>query len=133
METAAWSTRVTGRLRGGAIVSDATINATLGPDLDDAVRQALVQASAAVTSAAKPGASIEGPALVSFSSGSATGAELPEATVVTLLPSLLRTSSEDNPPDSRRDVCVGVLGDLRAATLEVAGISVSAGLMDVDF
>ncbi len=109
METPAFSTRVTGRLRGGAIVFDATINATLAPDLDEAVRRALVQASAAATASARPGAAIEGPSLVSSSSGSVTGANLPEATVATFLTNVLQTSSSAFGPVG---VCVGALGDL---------------------
>ena len=73
----AWSTRVTGRLSGARLCYDVTINATVRPDLDDAVRQALLDARLAVEQASGPDASVTGPFVVSSETHDASAEVLP--------------------------------------------------------
>ena len=101
----AWSTRITGRLQGLPPLYDVTITANVQPLDDDAVRQALRDARAAVLAAAGPGGEVNGPTLVSSSSGQVTGMALSNFAKV-------KSIETEVPFPKQGDFCVGDYGDL---------------------
>ncbi|MCM3878100.1 MAG: hypothetical protein NEA02_17010 [Thermoanaerobaculia bacterium] len=106
--TNAWSTRITGHLADGPPLFDVTINATVSPELDDAVLHAFEDARRTVAEAAGPGIPVTGPMRLSSSARPVTDAYLPGAAKVLRLKYLLNASSGL----TESAVCVGDFGDL---------------------
>ncbi len=107
--TNAWSTRITGRLSGGPLVFDVTLNATIAPDSDGDVQSAFEDARQAVAEAAHRAVPVTGPTLLSTSARPVTDAGLPGGVHDVQLTSYLKAYS---PHEVAADVCVGDFGDL---------------------
>ena len=104
----AWSTRVTGRLRGKPPLYDVTINSDHDPfgELDIAVQEALHAARQAVLAAAGPGGRVNGPSTLSSSSQQVVEKPLPGGVMNPFLePTLLGLPPPGEP------FCVGDFGD----------------------
>jgi hypothetical protein len=108
----AFSTRITGRLSGGTLLFDVTVNTTESAALDDAVLQAFEDARRTLAQAAGSGTAVSGPALLSTSVQPVTNAFLPDtARVVSFASGLVAFSMFE----VSRTACVGDLGDLAQA------------------
>lgn len=100
----AWSTRVTGRLAGGAPLFDVTINGDVSPDHDAAVWQAFVRARQAIAGAVTAGAPVSGPHLLSQESH-----EVASVLLLGGIRTLMTTSTLGGTSPS----CVGELGEVQ--------------------
>lgn len=105
-----WSTRITGRVPGGPPLFDVTLNADVGPDLDDRVQQAFEDARAAVAAAVGPSSRVSAPVLLSTSVRSVADEFLSTVTRVLRQTSFLTAASLPFPTTAT--VCVGDLGEL---------------------